>query len=91
MLLYREEDIKRRSAFSPYDYYGQILLQEQPPSKLFLGHHFVYPICSISWCKLEDFIELMHIYYMTYMATPYHNIFFSGHLFFVICSNVSER
>ena len=71
----REEDFKRNNVFPLYDH---ALAQEPlPPGswKLqFLGHHY-YTLSLSDLClgvEKKIFKEIMHFYYMTYMAIPQH-------------------
>ena len=76
----REEDFKRNNAFSRYGLYGHTLLQKTLNQgheiynfgRLFIGLHYyilsLYDLCL--GVKMKIFKEIMHFYYMTYMATP---------------------
>ena len=70
------------NALSLYDSYGQAIAQEPLPrgneiynfARPFIGHHY-YVLPFFDLClgvENEIFKEIMHLHYMTYMATPKH-------------------
>ena len=76
----REEDCYRNNAVSLYDLYGHAPAQE-PLSRgqeiynfgrPFLGHHdYILGLSDLCMgVEKKIFKEIMHFYFMTYMATP---------------------
>ena len=76
----REEDFKRKNAFSLFDLYDHALAQEPLlwgheiynfGSNFFGHHHYILSLSDLCLgVKKKIFKEIMHFHYMTYMAMP---------------------